>query len=38
MDTFVFGAEDDDPEQCRRFVTEVAPAVRERVAEVRTAG
>ncbi|BDH58596.1 hypothetical protein MTP03_35350 [Tsukamurella sp. PLM1] len=35
MDTFVFGAEDDDFEQCRRFVEEVAPAVRQRVAELR---
>ncbi|KXO88325.1 N5,N10-methylene tetrahydromethanopterin reductase [Tsukamurella pulmonis] len=38
MDTFVFGAEDDDYAQCRRFVEEVAPAVRQRVAEVRAGG
>ncbi|CAM3674166.1 LLM class flavin-dependent oxidoreductase [Tsukamurella ocularis] len=35
MDTFVFGADDDDYEQCRRFVVDVAPRVRQRVAEVR---
>lgn len=38
MDTFVFGAEDDDYEQCRRFVEDVAPSVRQRVAEARAAG
>ncbi len=31
MDSFVFGAADDDLNQVRRFVDEVVPAVRERV-------
>ena len=35
MDTFIFGAQDDNYDQCRRFVNEVVPAVRERVAQAR---
>ncbi|MEU9337687.1 LLM class flavin-dependent oxidoreductase [Streptomyces sp. NPDC048290] len=35
MDTFVFGAQDDDPDQHRRWVDEVVPAVREAVARHR---
>ncbi|MEV4437647.1 LLM class flavin-dependent oxidoreductase [Streptomyces sp. NPDC049577] len=35
MDTFVFGAESDDPVQHRRWAAEVAPAVREAVARHR---
>ncbi|MFE2044763.1 LLM class flavin-dependent oxidoreductase [Streptomyces sp. NPDC059477] len=35
MDTFVFGAQDDDPDQHRRWAQEVVPAVREAVARHR---
>lgn len=35
MDTFVFGAESDDPAQHQRWATEVVPAVREEVARHR---
>lgn len=35
MDTFVFGAEGDDPHQHRRWAVEVVPAVREAVARHR---
>ncbi len=35
MDTFVFGAQDDDLGQIRRFACEVAPAVREAVTRER---
>ncbi|MFE3293899.1 LLM class flavin-dependent oxidoreductase [Rhodococcus sp. NPDC059234] len=35
MDTFVFGAEGDDPDQHRRWAIEVAPAVRDAVAAHR---
>lgn len=35
MDTFVFGAADDDLAQARRFADEVAPAVREHVRQGR---
>ncbi|MBJ8346063.1 LLM class flavin-dependent oxidoreductase [Antrihabitans sp. YC2-6] len=35
MDTFVFGAENDDPAQHRRWAAEVAPAVAEAVARER---
>ncbi|MFC9787122.1 LLM class flavin-dependent oxidoreductase [Rhodococcus sp. NPDC127528] len=35
MDTFVFGAEGDDPHQHRRWAIEVAPAVRDAVAAHR---
>jgi alkanesulfonate monooxygenase SsuD/methylene tetrahydromethanopterin reductase-like flavin-dependent oxidoreductase (luciferase family) len=35
MDTFIFGAEDDDPVQHQRWATEVVPAVREEVARHR---
>ncbi|MFJ4686600.1 LLM class flavin-dependent oxidoreductase [Streptomyces sp. NPDC088789] len=39
MDTFVFGVQGDDPDQYRRWALEIAPAVREAVAEHRgTAG
>lgn len=37
MDTFVFGAKDDDLDQIRRFAVEVAPAVRESVSVERGA-
>lgn len=37
MDTFVYGAPDDDPAQIRRFAIEVAPAVREAVRDHRGA-
>jgi hypothetical protein len=35
MDTFIYGAPDDDLTQTRRFAEEVVPAVREAVAEHR---
>ncbi|MBN9618597.1 MAG: LLM class flavin-dependent oxidoreductase, partial [Actinobacteria bacterium] len=37
MDTFVFGAAEDDARQIRRFAAEVVPAVREQVAAHRPA-
>ncbi|MET8824483.1 LLM class flavin-dependent oxidoreductase [Streptomyces sp. NPDC004610] len=38
MDTFVFGAQDDDPAQHRRWAEEVVPAVREAVGRHRGVG
>ncbi|MFF7244913.1 LLM class flavin-dependent oxidoreductase [Embleya sp. NPDC008237] len=35
MDTFIFGAESDDPTQHQRWATEIAPAVRESVTRHR---